>query len=239
MSKAKSSFPDDDDDDYTESSSGTSSDEESLSDSSSSVPPRTKTRSARGKKSPANTALSSDEDSSEGEEERIAIAKQQEALELARSRKGQFASKGKDKKSMPLKRQKAGPHKNSKKKSFKSGSCDDADSVPSKDPVDDVDLDAMVEEAMAGCRMSVLHSLCWWRIVLDEAHAIKSRSSQTAAAAFSLTGIHRWALSGTPLQNRVGEFYSLIRFLRINPMAHYFCRQKVSPIQIVRTDNIC
>ena len=57
---------------------------------------------------------------------------------------------------------------------------------------------------------------------------IKSRSSQTAAAAFSLIGVNRWALSGTPLQNRVGELYSLIRFLRIDPMAHYFCRSKVS-----------
>lgn len=26
----------------------------------------------------------------------------------------------------------------------------------------------------------------------------------------------------------MGELYSLIRFLRIDPMAHYFCRQKVS-----------
>lgn len=28
------------------------------------------------------------------------------------------------------------------------------------------------------------------------------------------------------IQNRVGEFYSLVRFLRLNPMAHYLCRQK-------------
>lgn len=74
--------------------------------------------------------------------------------------------------------------------------------------------------------MSILHSVCWWRVVLDEAHMIKSRSSQTSHAAFALTGIHRWALSGTPLQNRVGEFYSLIRFLRLDPMAHYMCRAK-------------
>ena len=80
--------------------------------------------------------------------------------------------------------------------------------------------------------MSNLHSVCWWRIVLDEAHMIKSRSSQTSHAAFALTGIHRWCLSGTPLQNRVGEFYSLIRFLRLDPMAHYMCRSKVSQTDI-------
>merc|ERR1712238_596387 len=54
----------------------------------------------------------------------------------------------------------------------------------------------------------------------DEAHMNKSRSSQTAQAAFSLIGIHRWCLTGTPLQNRVGEFYSLIRFLRQKPMGY-------------------
>jgi hypothetical protein len=27
---------------------------------------------------------------------------------------------------------------------------------------------------------------------IDEAHFIKSRSSQTSAAAFALTGLHRW-----------------------------------------------
>jgi DNA repair protein RAD16 len=62
--------------------------------------------------------------------------------------------------------------------------------------------------------------------VLDEAHFIKSRTSQTAHSAFALSGIHRWCLSGTPLQNRVGELYSLIRFLRLDPMAHYLCRNK-------------
>jgi len=91
---------------------------------------------------------------------------------------------------------------------------------------DMVDMDALMEQAMQGCRMSPLHGLCWWRVVLDEAHFIKSRSSQTTAAAFALISVHRWALSGTPLQNRVGEFYSLIRFLRIDPMAHYMCRSK-------------
>jgi DNA repair protein RAD16 len=51
------------------------------------------------------------------------------------------------------------------------------------------------------------------RIILDEAHNIKERSTNAAKAAFALDGKYKWCLSGTPLQNRVGELYSLIRFL--------------------------
>lgn len=43
---------------------------------------------------------------------------------------------------------------------------------------------------------------------------LQDRSSNTARAVFNLNGEAKWSLSGTPLQNRVGELYSLIRFLR-------------------------
>ena len=33
-------------------------------------------------------------------------------------------------------------------------------------------------------------------------------------------------LIGTPLQNRVGELYSQVRFLRIDPWAYYYCKCK-------------
>lgn len=50
---------------------------------------------------------------------------------------------------------------------------------------------------------SVVHSIHYFRVILDEAHFIKDRSSSTARAMFGLQRTHGWLLSGTPLQNRV------------------------------------
>jgi len=46
----------------------------------------------------------------------------------------------------------------------------------------------------------------------------------TAKACFALNTTYRWCLTGTPLQNRIGEFFSLIRFLNIRPFASYLCK---------------
>jgi len=50
-------------------------------------------------------------------------------------------------------------------------------------------------------------------VVLDEAQAIKTAGSQTARAARLLSGELRLALSGTPVENHVGELWSLMEFL--------------------------
>ena len=50
-------------------------------------------------------------------------------------------------------------------------------------------------------------------VVLDEAQAIKNASSESAKAARLLRGQHRLALSGTPVQNHLGELWSLFEFL--------------------------
>lgn len=72
---------------------------------------------------------------------------------------------------------------------------------------------------------SVIHALTFHRIILDEAHCIKTRTTMTAKACFALKTNYRWCLTGTPLQNRIGEFFSLIRFLNIRPFASYLCKQ--------------
>ncbi|MEZ4317292.1 MAG: DEAD/DEAH box helicase [Myxococcota bacterium] len=53
----------------------------------------------------------------------------------------------------------------------------------------------------------------WDVIALDEAQAIKNPDSQRAKAARELTGRHRVAMTGTPVENRLDELWSLVQFL--------------------------
>lgn len=58
-----------------------------------------------------------------------------------------------------------------------------------------------------------LAEINWNRVVLDEAQAIKNRHSRTARAVGRLQGEHRVALTGTPVENRLGEMWSIMDFL--------------------------
>ncbi|MEE4244274.1 MAG: DEAD/DEAH box helicase [Kangiellaceae bacterium] len=50
-------------------------------------------------------------------------------------------------------------------------------------------------------------------IILDEAQAIKNSSTQMAKACFRLRSDHKLCLSGTPIENHLGELWSLFNFL--------------------------
>jgi SNF2 family DNA or RNA helicase len=50
-------------------------------------------------------------------------------------------------------------------------------------------------------------------VILDEAQAIKNSRTEAAKAARLLKGKHRLALSGTPIENHLGELWSLFEFL--------------------------
>jgi len=50
-------------------------------------------------------------------------------------------------------------------------------------------------------------------IILDEAQVIKNSSTQTAQTIYKLNGRFRLSLSGTPMENHLGEMWSHFRFL--------------------------
>ncbi len=58
-----------------------------------------------------------------------------------------------------------------------------------------------------------LAALAFDYVILDEAQAIKNDTSETARAARRLSATHRLALSGTPVENHLGELWSLVEFL--------------------------
>ncbi|EEU41438.1 uncharacterized protein NECHADRAFT_46398 [Fusarium vanettenii 77-13-4] len=55
-----------------------------------------------------------------------------------------------------------------------------------------------------------LFKINWYRVVLDEAHSIKNRTSSTTLACWQLSAKFRWIVSGTPISN---TFYPYLRFL--------------------------
>ncbi|KAF2851458.1 hypothetical protein T440DRAFT_498441 [Plenodomus tracheiphilus IPT5] len=66
-----------------------------------------------------------------------------------------------------------------------------------------------------------IFSLDYFRIILDEAHYIKNRSSKTAKACYELSAKHRWVLTGTPIVNRLEDLFSLVRFLKVEPWSNF------------------
>ena len=61
--------------------------------------------------------------------------------------------------------------------------------------------------------ISFLASVEFDSVILDEAQAIKNSTSQTAKASRLLTAQHRLALTGTPIENHLGELGSIFEFL--------------------------
>ncbi|KAI8147061.1 SNF2 family N-terminal domain-containing protein [Fennellomyces sp. T-0311] len=66
-----------------------------------------------------------------------------------------------------------------------------------------------------------LGRLRFHRIILDEAHTIKNSNTKAAQACCRLDAHYRLCLTATPIQNKIKELFSLIKFLRIPPYCEW------------------
>ena len=68
---------------------------------------------------------------------------------------------------------------------------------------------------------SSLYQKQWYRVILDEAHFIKDRSTKRFKAVCALETNRRWCLTGTPLQNKIDDLSGLFSFIRQAPFDDY------------------
>ncbi|MBI5503320.1 MAG: DEAD/DEAH box helicase [Deltaproteobacteria bacterium] len=79
----------------------------------------------------------------------------------------------------------------------------------------------------------LLAQVDWSTVVLDEAQNIKNSASATARAARTLRASHRFALTGTPVENRLAELWSILEFANpglLGPL-ETFRREFAMPIE--------
>ncbi len=81
--------------------------------------------------------------------------------------------------------------------------------------------------------MDLLKKVKWQALVLDEAQNVKNPRTKQAQAARALRADHRIALTGTPVENHVGELWALMDLLNPGLLGNQaaFKREFFKPIQ--------
>ncbi|RIW47106.1 DEAD/DEAH box helicase [Micromonospora endophytica] len=80
--------------------------------------------------------------------------------------------------------------------------------------VHDADL-VLTTYTVAARDAADLAGIDWHRVVLDEAQAIKNAATRQAEAVRALPARHRIAVTGTPVENRLADLWSIMQF--VNP----------------------
>ena len=62
-----------------------------------------------------------------------------------------------------------------------------------------------------------LLSICFRRVILDEAHIIKNPNTGASKACCEINAERRWCVTGTPISNSLQDVFGLIKFLKHEP----------------------
>ena len=108
-----------------------------------------------------------------------------------------------------------------------------------------VDRKALVEQAKEGDVILTTYGLfvteaellCnkkWNTVCLDEAHVIKNRQTKTSSSVMKLQAEHRIILTGTPVQNHLGELWNLFQFANPGLLGSHdqFHEKYIVPIEL-------
>jgi non-specific serine/threonine protein kinase len=76
------------------------------------------------------------------------------------------------------------------------------------------DVDVVITTYGYVQRLAWLTEVKWDTVVLDEAQAIRNPGTRQARAVKSMRARTRFALTGTPIENRIGDLWSLFDFIR-------------------------
>jgi SNF2 family DNA or RNA helicase len=90
--------------------------------------------------------------------------------------------------------------------------------------------------ALLGRDLDALRGVDWRGVILDEAQNIKNPDTRQAQSARALPGGYRAALTGTPVENHVGDLWSIMEFLNPGLLGTRadFKRRYLIPIQAMR-----
>lgn len=81
---------------------------------------------------------------------------------------------------------------------------------------------------------TVLHSVPWKRIILDEAHEIREKKAKVTQSVKRLAGEIKWAVTGTPVFNSMKDFVSLAEFVGLSGKTVECFPQKVRQKYVLR-----
>lgn len=110
-----------------------------------------------------------------------------------------------------------------------------------RDPKDFVGYDViitpysvMIEKGKPKGEPTVLHTIKWGRIILDEGHEIRNARSKVSVSVRNLKAPIKWILSGTPIYNSIKDFVTLCSFLGVSKSMVQGMSQKIRDTYVIR-----